>query len=85
MACGCCAVASSVGGNLELVAEGRTGRLFKPGDAGELVAVLGELIVNDAAQRDLAAAGCRNVHERFSLAASARRMEEIYTALLDRG
>ena len=36
MACGCCAVASRTGGNIELVTDGRTGWLFEPGNAAEL-------------------------------------------------
>ena len=82
MACGCCAVASRTGGNVELVAEGRTGRLFEPGNAAELALVLEDLIADDARRKDTAAEGRRFIEEQFSFGAMARRMEEIYTLLL---
>jgi glycosyltransferase involved in cell wall biosynthesis len=85
MACGCCAVASNIGGNVELVGPGRTGRLFHAGDAADLTSVLQDLIADDESRRRLAAEGCADIHQRFSLAASARRMEQIYSALLARG
>lgn len=82
MACGCCAVASQTGGNVELVAPGRTGWLFEPGNATELAHVLESLIADDARRKDAAAAGRRFIEERFSFATMARRMEEIYDVLL---
>ena len=82
MACGCCAVAAATGGNVELVRDGQTGRLFQPGNASDLASVLEQLIVDDALRRDLAAGGLRLIQERFTLSACAQRMGEIYTALL---
>jgi glycosyltransferase involved in cell wall biosynthesis len=82
MACGCCAVASATGGNVELVLDGQTGRLFQPGNASHLASVLEQLIVDDALRRDLAAGGLRLIQERFTLSACAQRMGEIYAALL---
>src|SRR5204863_9056036 len=55
MACGCCAVASDVGGNPELVKPGETGLLFKPQDPDDLAAQLQTLIENPDLRRDLAA------------------------------
>lgn len=82
MACGCCAVASRVGGNPELVAHLETGLLFEPRDAAGLAAGLGLLIEQPALRSELAARGTRMVHERFRLEASAGRMEQIYSAFL---
>ena len=82
MACGCCVAASRVGGNPELVAHGETGMLFEPRDAVGLAEIL-RLLVRDPVRRDeLASNAARLIHSRFSLAAAARRMGEIYTALL---
>ena len=82
MACGCCVAASRVGGNPELVAHGETGMLFEPRDAAGLAEVL-RLLVRDPVRRgELASNAARLIHSRFSLAAAARRMGEIYTALL---
>jgi glycosyltransferase involved in cell wall biosynthesis len=84
MACGCCAVASRVGGNPELVRDQETGLLFDPGDAGQLAAALAKLIANEPLRNQLAAAGRRHIHDRFSLQASADRMGEIYSELIGR-
>ncbi len=84
MACGCCAVASRVGGNPEAVEDGVTGLLFKPGDAAELASRLRLLAGDGALRRRLASAGVERVRERFALAASIRRMEQIYDTLYEK-
>jgi glycosyltransferase involved in cell wall biosynthesis len=82
MACGCCVVASRVGGNPELIAHGETGMLFEPRDVAGLAAVLRLLVRDSALRGELAMNGARLIHSRFSLGAAARRMGEIYSALL---
>ena len=84
MACGCAVAASRVGGNPELIEDGVRGLLFPSGDAEELARTLRRLIEDPELRRRLAAAGEGFVRENFSRAASARRMEEIYEALLAR-
>ena len=81
MACGCCPVASRVGGNVELIRHGENGMLFEAGHADELSRVLTLLIGHPELRRDLAA-NARSVAERFSIGASARRMVAIYTEVL---
>jgi glycosyltransferase involved in cell wall biosynthesis len=83
MACGCCAVASDTGGNPELIAAGERGLLFERGNADALAAALRQLIENPPLRQRLAANGARFLRENFSLAASARRMGDIYTELLE--
>jgi len=83
MACGCCAVASNVGGNPELVRDGETGLLFEARDAAGLAAVLHTLIENEALRRRLATAGERMLHAHFSVQASADRMGEIFAKLIE--
>jgi glycosyltransferase involved in cell wall biosynthesis len=82
MACACPVVASSVGGNPELVTHGETGLLFEPGDAAGLARALQTLIENDSLRGRLAEAGANFVRERFSIRASAQRMGEIYAKLI---
>jgi glycosyltransferase involved in cell wall biosynthesis len=82
MACGCAVTASCVGGNPELVAEGETGLLFKPGDAAGLASNLERLVDDETLRRRVAAQGAEFIRTRFSIAAAAARMEEIYMALL---
>ncbi len=84
MACGCCAVASGIGGNPELVHNGETGFLFERGDAAGLSAVLRGLVLNESLRKRLAAGGERMVRERFSKQLSAERMGEIYAKFLER-
>jgi glycosyltransferase involved in cell wall biosynthesis len=78
MACGCCAVASEVGGNPELVAHGETGMLFPAGDHRALAAVLDSLAGRPEVRRRLAAAGGAFIRGGFSSQAAARRMGQIY-------
>jgi glycosyltransferase involved in cell wall biosynthesis len=82
MACGCCVAASRVGGNPELVAHGETGMLFEPRDVAGLAGVLRLLVRNPALRGQLASNAASLIHSRFSLQAAARRMGEIYSALL---
>jgi L-malate glycosyltransferase len=84
MACGCCAIASNVGGNPELIEDGVTGLLFQPGDETALVNALERLIENPALRQRLAESAVERIHANFSLQASAARMAEIYVELIDR-
>lgn len=82
MACGCCVAASRVGGNPELVAHGETGMLFEPRDAAGLAHTLRLLVRDPALRNELASRAARMIHSRFTLAAAAGRMGEIYSGLL---
>lgn len=84
MACGCCCVASNVGGNPELIEDGVRGLLFEKANAASLATALQRLIADDELRRSLAAQGCRFLHERFSIQASAARMGEIYLQILEK-
>jgi len=82
MACGCCVVASRVGGNAELIVDGETGMLFSARDSSDLAKCL-DLVLRDADLRArLAAAGCRRIRARFTIARAAERMGEIYRGVL---
>jgi glycosyltransferase involved in cell wall biosynthesis len=82
MACGCAVAASRVGGNPELVAHGETGMLFEPRDAPALAQILRLLVREPALRRELGCKAAGTITGRFSLAAAAHRMGEIYAALL---
>jgi L-malate glycosyltransferase len=83
MGCECCAIASDVGGNPELVRPGETGLLFKSGDAADLARQIQLVALDDVLRNQLAKAGAEWVSTNRSQAASARRMEAIYLELLD--
>ncbi len=85
MACGCCAVASRVGGNPELVEQGVRGFLFPPGDAAGLTRALQEAILNPDLRRRMGDAGREFVRANFSREKAVRRMEQIYSGLLESG
>ncbi|MGI8988825.1 MAG: glycosyltransferase family 4 protein [Bryobacteraceae bacterium] len=82
MACGCCVVASRVGGNPELTGEDERGLLFNAGDSAQLAAALERLIASPELRADLAAKASGFIHSGFSLEASAQRMGAIYDGLL---
>ncbi|MCW5977240.1 MAG: glycosyltransferase [Bryobacteraceae bacterium] len=84
MACGCCAIASRVGGNPELVSDGETGLLFPAGDPEALADRIRSLADDASVRQRLSGAGARFIHANFSQEASARTMAEIYRSLLER-
>jgi glycosyltransferase involved in cell wall biosynthesis len=83
MACGCCPVASRVGGNPELVYHGENGMLFEAGEVDQLSKVL-ETLVDLRVLRQQLAQRARSTAQQFSIARSARRMEEIYAELIEK-
>jgi L-malate glycosyltransferase len=85
MACGCCAVASDVGGNPELIQDGRTGLLFRPGDVEDLAEKLRHLIYDDRARATLAESAAGSIRERFDRRRAVPRMEDVYRLYLRGG
>jgi glycosyltransferase involved in cell wall biosynthesis len=83
MACGCCVIASDVGGNPELVLDGKTGLLFPSQDRQALIDRLMKVICDAGLRRSLAKAGAERMRDEFSIESSARRMQEIYDTLLN--
>lgn len=82
MAAGCCAVASRVGGNPELVRHSETGLLFEPGNAASLTVQLRQLIGDEALRMELARQGAQFISSNFCTANSVQRMREIYLSFL---
>jgi len=84
MACGCCPVASRIGGNPELVVPDDTGLLFDAGNVEGLAVQLRLLIRNEELRRRYADASARRIATEFTHRAAADRMGEIYDANLRR-
>ena len=82
MACGCCTIASRVGGSPELIEDGQNGMLFEAGSATSLADKLRLAIGNPELRRALSQRGQTSIGERFGMLNSARRMEEIYSGFL---
>lgn len=78
MACETAVVASAVGGILEVVEDGVTGRLVPPGRPDALAATLTEVLGDPERRRAMGRAGRRRVEERFSWASVAERTEALY-------
>ena len=81
MAQGRVLAASDVGGHLELIADGKTGVLFKAGDPDALADKLCELLSAQEAWPALRAAGRRYVETERNWRASVARYKHIYTGL----
>ncbi|MDR1708117.1 MAG: TIGR03088 family PEP-CTERM/XrtA system glycosyltransferase [Candidatus Accumulibacter sp.] len=84
MASGLPVLATDVGGNAELVANGKTGRLVPPGDAPALAAEIAALAARREEARQLGRAGREAAERGFSLAAMVDRYRELYDRALER-
>jgi glycosyltransferase involved in cell wall biosynthesis len=73
------AVATRVGGNVEVVSEGVTGLLVESGDAEGLSRALLRLVENEDERRKMGEAGRRKVSEQFEIGRSVRAFEELYS------
>jgi sugar transferase (PEP-CTERM/EpsH1 system associated) len=82
MACGVATVATAVGGNIELVEDGRTGRLFEPGDA----TTLARLLLDYANDRSRLAEHARLARARsietFGLSKMVQSYQNVYELLV---
>jgi sugar transferase (PEP-CTERM/EpsH1 system associated) len=82
MACGLATVATSVGGNPEVVVDGVTGLLVPPRSPEALAKAMLTLLRDPAAADRMGAAGRARVAERFDLKGTVAKYEELYVRLL---
>jgi glycosyltransferase involved in cell wall biosynthesis len=83
MACGCCPVASSVGGLPEMITHGENGYLVEPGNLQQLADALCMLTRNPKQRLQMAEAATRFVHEHLTIDIAASRLARIYRELLN--
>ena len=81
MASGVCVVATCVGGNPEVVADGESGLLFPVGDADVLRDQLSRLQAQPSLRTQLGNGAIQRVREKFSLEAMVRAYEDLYVGL----
>ncbi|MFC5907984.1 glycosyltransferase [Streptacidiphilus monticola] len=81
MACGVPVVATAVGGHLDSVAEGVTGRLVPQGDTERFAAEVAALLRQPGLRRAYGAAGRRRVLDRFGWNQVAAATEAVYAEL----
>jgi glycosyltransferase involved in cell wall biosynthesis len=84
MAVGLPVVATSVGGNSEIVDAPRTGSLIPPGDPNQLAAAIIETCQRSAQWGELGRAGRRRVEEFFEVRRMVSDYERMYRELLAR-
>ena len=77
-------VASNVGGIPDIVQEGITGRLVRPGQSDEFAAAISELLSNPEAMARMGSEGRRRVETNFSDAAQLPSVMNIYERILTR-
>jgi len=84
MAAGRPIVATTVGGNPELIVDGETGLLVPPENPDALAAAILKLIRDPALARRLGEAARRRVEREYTLEGMVHRLEELYDDLLVR-
>jgi glycosyltransferase involved in cell wall biosynthesis len=75
-------IATDVGGTREIVDEGKTGFLIKPGDVDAMVDRAMKLFGDRARAKEIGVAGRKKVIAEFTAAAIAERTEGLYRRLL---
>jgi glycosyltransferase involved in cell wall biosynthesis len=82
MASGLPVVATSVGGNPELVTDGRTGLLVSPANPAALAGALARYLDDEHLRRMHGRQGRSDIEERFSLSAMVQRYRALYRDML---
>jgi sugar transferase (PEP-CTERM/EpsH1 system associated) len=81
MATGIPVVATAVGGNVELVSEGETGRLFQPGDVQSLARFLTEYVADPSLRQRHAHRAREVAVQRFALKIMVEKYQALYEEL----
>jgi len=79
MACARPVVASNIGGIPELVDDGITGKLVKPGDSSELAQAICSLFIDLAGRECMGRAGLSKATEMFNLTRQVEELVDIYS------
>jgi glycosyltransferase involved in cell wall biosynthesis len=82
MAAGRAVVATAVGANVELIADGIHGLLVPPGDPARLARAIDSLLRNPALAARLGDTARRRSRERYSREAMLRRFEDFYEGMV---
>ena len=81
MATGLPVVATAVGGNVEIVDDDRTGRLFRPGDSAALARIIARYADNSSLRQTHGRRGREAAVDRFSLTTMVERYEAMYAEM----
>ena len=77
-------VASRAGGVTEIVVDGETGLLYRPGDSEELAAAIRRLLGEETLRNTMGLAGFQRLTDSFGVAKNVSATERIYRAILHR-
>ena len=83
MAVGLPVVTTRVGGNPEIVVDGRTGRLVSPNSPEELALAMRDLLKDQEAWPVYGELGRQRVEQHFNVRNMVRQYEDLYRELLD--
>lgn len=78
-------VASDVGGIADIVVDGETGLLTRPGDPGSIADALSRLLDDEALRERLGTAGRRRMEQLFDARIWARNLVDLYREVSERG
>jgi glycosyltransferase involved in cell wall biosynthesis len=81
-ACGTSVVATTAGAFPEVVADGETGLLVRPGDARALADAIQSLLSDPQRREAMGAQGTRRIEEEFSWRVCAMKTAELYRQVL---
>jgi len=84
MACGCCVIATRVGGTPELIRNEERGLLFTPGNVDELAQKLLRVIQDAAGRKRFGTAASEFATKKLNIKIAVARTMEIYSTLLSR-
>jgi len=82
MACGCCPIASRVGGNPELIDDGENGLLFDVDNVAELAGQIEALVDDPVRRARLASAASAKMAAHFTFSQAAATMQQMYESVL---
>jgi L-malate glycosyltransferase len=82
MACKCCVIATRVGGNPELVDEGKNGLLFEVDNVDELARQIDAMLADPVRRQSFGAAASAKMASQFTYSRAAATMQQIYDSVL---
>ena len=85
LSCGVPSVATDVGDTSEIVLDGRTGYLAKPGDVELMADRIVDLLTDKEKRRKMGETGRSHIANNFNYDKITDRVLDVYRSVLDRG
>ncbi len=82
MACGLPVLAPATGGMLDIVSDGKTGRLVAPGDTAAMTEMLAGMLADEKALAAMAAAARQRVLDEYTETLTASRFQALYQRMI---